>query len=98
REDFCREKNVPVSEGNDARLRHGAPDERLRVPQPERKADLRLRQLFRGLTAPWLLIPSPHGPSRLSNAGTAVPALPWTSISVRNAAGFSRWVVTGAIS
>ena len=50
REDLRRQEELSVSEGHDTRLRHRASDPGLRVPQPEREADLRLRQLLRRVT------------------------------------------------
>ena len=50
REDLRRQEELPVPEGHDARLRHRAADQGVRVPQPEREADLRLRQLLRRVT------------------------------------------------
>ena len=50
REDLRRQEELSVPQGHDARLRHGAADPGVRVQQPEREADLRLRQLVRRVT------------------------------------------------
>ena len=50
REDLRRQEELPVPQRHDARLRHRALTQGLRVQQPEREADLRLRQLLRCVT------------------------------------------------
>ena len=49
---FVDKKSLLVSQGDDARLRHCAPDEGLRVQQSERETDLRVRQLLWGVIVP----------------------------------------------
>ncbi len=50
RQDLRRPQELSVPQRDDARLRHGAADPGVRLPQPEREADLRLRQLLRCMT------------------------------------------------
>ena len=56
---FIDRKSYLFPQGHDARLRHGAADQGLRVPQPEREADLRLRQLLRRVTRHGAATPHP---------------------------------------
>ena len=49
REDLRRQEEPALPERHDARLRHEPDEQGLRVPQPEREDDLRLRQLVRRL-------------------------------------------------